>query len=106
MLRTIPANDGGLAQFFAEPVDNTPALQIGELVLGLVFGRHFGIAEDLINSPPAVDIWSCQQIRIQSVNTKIRLGRVRTMTSDALLRQDRPDGLAKVIQIGGGNGRR
>jgi hypothetical protein len=85
MLRPVAASKRSLAHFLAEPVDNCFAIGISQPIFRFVFRRHFGIAEDLVNSTPVVDVWAGHQVRVQLVDAKIRHCRARTMTGDTLL---------------------
>ena len=95
----IATNLRRLVHFRPEPVDNSGAIFIDEMVVRLVIRRHFRIAQHFINLDPSIDVCTRQEIRIEFIDTKPSFGFFRAMTIKAGFFKDRRDEFFKIREV-------
>ena len=67
----IPLGDRRFCQLLTQPVDRYSPLLIAHLVIGFVCGRHFLIANDLVDLTPMTQALAGEKVWIEGVYTEI-----------------------------------
>ena len=96
-----PAHRGRKLEFAGKPRDHCAA--IGVRQFDFVRRRHLAIAQDCEDLEPPVDVFSLQQVGIQSIDPDVAFLSLRTVTFHTGPSQDGLDGLFEIGEIGPGN---